>query len=41
MWASAAVSGAGEDDESLLDGYHWKDTFLAQFRGDARENIEA
>ncbi|MFO1051176.1 MAG: hypothetical protein U1F36_03035 [Planctomycetota bacterium] len=31
----------GEDDESLLDGYHWKDTFLAQFRGDARENIEA
>ena len=21
----------GEDDPSLLDGYHWKDAFLAQF----------
>lgn len=22
----------GEDDPSLLDGYHWKDEFLAQFQ---------
>ena len=21
----------GDDDPSLLDGYHWKDEFLAQF----------
>lgn len=24
----------GDDDRSLLDGYHWKDRFLAQFEGD-------
>lgn len=29
----AARALLGDDDPSLLDGYHWKDEFLAGFRG--------